>query len=118
MKYMLFLYEDEASFHALPQREQEAIIAKHMDYSKTLADAGVMVAGNPLDHPGQGAIVRNRNGRAIVEDGPFSDAKEQLGGYYIIDVDSLEAALDWATRCPAAHGGGTVEVRPVWNPGG
>jgi hypothetical protein len=71
----------------------------------------VFVGGAALQPPGHGATVRQRDGRRQVQDGPFAEAKEQLGGYYIIDVVSLDQALEWAARCPAT-GYGAVEVRP------
>jgi len=72
-----------------------------------------MVGGSALQPARVATTIRHRDGKRQVQDGPYADAKEQLGGYYLIDVPDLDAALSWAERCPgAAHG--TVEVRPVW----
>jgi hypothetical protein len=113
MKYMLFLFEDEDKFDSLPEQEQGKIIGEYMDYSAALAKVGAMVGGNPLEHSRTSRRIRLANGAPRVEDGPFTDSKEQLGGYYIIEAANLDEALEWAARCPAAHYG-SIEVRPVW----
>jgi hypothetical protein len=71
-----------------------------------------MDGGKGLEPPSTGTTVRLRDGERIVQDGPYADTKEQLGGFFVIDVPDLDAALDWAARCPAATDG-VVEVRPV-----
>jgi hypothetical protein len=112
MNYMLLIYEGEADFAARtdPAR-QGALFGAYRAYTEALKEAGVFVGGAPLQHPGQSATVRQRDGRRQVQDGPFAEAKEQLGGYYVIEAASLDQALEWAARCPAA-GYGAVEVRP------
>ncbi len=81
-------------------------------YYKALVEAGIYVGGNPLRGPETGTTVRLKDGKRRVQDGPFADTKEQLGGFTILELPSLDAALDWAARCPAASIG-AVEVRPV-----
>lgn len=108
MKYTILIYETPADFAA---RDGGTIMASYAAYSKTLADAGVMVGGAGLLPPHAGTTVRLRDGVRHVQDGPFADTKEQLGGYYVIDVPDLDRALEWAARCPGA-GTGVVEVRP------
>jgi hypothetical protein len=71
-----------------------------------------MVSGNGLQPPHTATTVRIQDGKRHVQDGPFADTKEQLGGYFIIDVPHVDAALEWAARAPCASTGG-VEVRPV-----
>jgi hypothetical protein len=110
MRYMFMLYDDENKFHALSEADQMRIVSEHMAYSEALKQAGAMVEGAPLDHTRQARRVRG--GR--VENGPYTDSKEQLGGYYVIEAKDLDAALDWAAKCPAASYG-KIEVRPVWN---
>ena len=75
-------------------------------YYKALVDAGVYVGGAPLEPPSAGATVRVHDGQRRVQDGPYADTKEQLGGQIVIDVPSLDEALDWAARCPSAASGG------------
>jgi hypothetical protein len=81
-------------------------------YHKALVEAGVYLGGNPLQAPETATTVRLKDGKRRVQDGPFADTKEQLGGFTILELPSLDAALDWAARCPAASAG-AVEVRPV-----
>ena len=81
-------------------------------YYKALVEAGVYVGGDPLQPPETGTTVRLKDGKRRVQDGPFADAKEQLGGFTILELPSLDAAIDWAARCPAASIG-AVEVRPL-----
>jgi hypothetical protein len=81
-------------------------------YYKALVEAGIFVGGDPLEVPETGTTVRLTEGRRRVQDGPYADTKEQLGGFTIVELPSLDAALDWAARCPAASYG-AVEVRPL-----
>jgi len=108
MKYAFLLYDDENRWAAMSEAEQGAVIGEHMAYSAALRDAGAFVEGAPLDYSGHGRRIRG----AQVEDGPFTDSKHQLGGYYVIEADTLDAAIDWAARCPGAHSG-TIEIRPI-----
>jgi hypothetical protein len=84
-------------------------------YMGAMAGAGVMVGGNGLQPPETGTTLRIENGTRHVQDGPFADTKEMLGGYVVVDVPDLDAALEWAARAPCATAG-SVEVRPVLPP--
>ena len=84
-------------------------------YMGAMAAAGVMVSGNGLMPPTTATTLRVANGARQVEDGPFADTKEQLGGYVVLDVANLDAALEWAARAPCATAG-SVEIRPVMPP--
>ncbi len=112
MKYALLIYEPEKSFGSRTGSPDPELMAAWRAYYKALLDAGVYVGGNPLDSPSSGATVRMRDGRPQVQDGPYADTKEQLGGQIILELPSLDAALEWAARCPTAAGG-AIEVRPV-----
>jgi hypothetical protein len=114
MQYLFMLYADEAGWTNLSKSEQEKGVAAYMAYGEALKAAGVWVGSNRLQPISTATTVRNNNGKAQVLDGPYVDSKEQLGGYYLIDVPDLDAALSWAARCPAA-GHGVIEVRPVWS---
>ena len=81
-------------------------------YVDAVEKAGIIVSGAPLKPPHTATTVRIRDGQRHVQDGPYADTKEQLGGFYVINVPDLDTALLWAARCPAASGG-SVEVRPV-----
>jgi len=112
MKYTILVYENEADFSARTDAKKKDVYwGAYRAYTKALADAGVMVGGAGLQPPPLATTIRLRDGKRQVQDGPFAEAKEQLGGYYIIEVPDLDRALDWAARCPAASAGG-VEVRP------
>lgn len=114
MQYLLMLYSEEAGWDQLTQAEQEQGVAAYRAYSEALAEAGVMRGSNRLQPIAAATTVRLVDGKSQVLDGPYVDSKEQLGGYYLIDVPDLDAALSWAARCPGASHG-TVEVRPVWS---
>ena len=80
-----------------------------------MAQAGVIVKGDGLEPPTVATTVRVRDGKRAVQDGPFADTKEALGGYFVIDVPDLDAALEWAAKAPCVHDG-SVEIRPVLPP--
>ena len=112
MQYMLLIYETDADFDARTNENKEMFWGAWRAYHKAMTDASVYVSGNPLQPCMTGTTVRSKNGKRHVQDGPYADTKEQLGGYIILELPSLDAALDWASRCPAAATG-AVEVRPL-----
>jgi hypothetical protein len=109
MKYMLLIYEDDAERVARMDERMPACSA----YAQAMVKAGIYVDGNRLHGTGSATTVSIADGKTRVLDGPYAEAKEHLGGYHIIDVPDLDAALSWAARCPSASRG-RVEVRPVW----
>jgi len=112
MKYTILIYETETDFRARTDaKRKDAYWGAYRAYTKALTDAGAMAGGAGLQPPPEGTIVRHRDGKHHVQDGPYAEAKEQLGGYYVIEVPDLDTALAWAARCPAASTG-AVEVRP------
>jgi len=116
MQYAILAVEHDADFAARtdPERADE-YWASWAGYVAALRESGVLQHGAGLVEPTLATTVRMRGGTLAVQDGPFAEAKEQLGGLFIIEVDDLDAALQWAARCPAAvHG--SVEVRPVMPP--
>lgn len=114
MQYLLMLYSEEAMWPKMTKAEQEQGLAAYKAYGEALTKAGVFKGSNRLQPSSSATTVRVANGKSQVLDGPFVDSKEQVGGYYLIDVPDLDAALSWAARCPGA-GHGTIEVRPVWS---
>jgi len=113
MQYAILIYESDADFSARTDNERQGRYwAGWRAYSQALAESGIMRGGAPLQGARTGATVRVNGSGRQVQDGPYADTKEQLGGFYLIDVPDLNAALDWAARCPAAASG-VVEVRPV-----
>ena len=112
MNYTLLIYESPSELAArTDDRRKDAYWGAYRAYTKALQDAGIMVGGAGLQPPPAATTIRQRDGKRDVQDGPYAEAKEQLGGYYVISVPDLDTALDWASRCPAAATG-AVEVRP------
>ncbi len=109
MKYVLLIHETPEAAEGRGQGADHPYIAAWRAFHKAVVDAGVFVGGAPLKLNTSSTTVRLEQGRRRVQDGPFPEAKEQLGGICILDVKDLDAALDWAARCPAA-GYGAVEV--------
>ena len=92
--------------------ERQSEMPKWFEYTEALRSAGVMVAGEALEGTDAATSVRVRNGETLISDGPYAETKEYLGGFYVIDVPDLDAALEWAAKVPNAPYG-TVEVRPI-----
>jgi hypothetical protein len=113
MKYMLLIYSDEAARQTTSEAEMGQLIAAYMAYSEAMAKAGIVVGSDRLRPAASATTVRVTDGKTQVLNGPYAETKEQLGGYYLIDVPDLDAALAWAARCPGAAYG-SIEVRPVW----
>jgi hypothetical protein len=114
MQYLLMVYVNEAGWPKLSKAEQEQGIAAYGAYTEALSKAGVLTGSNRLQPTSTATTVRLANGKPQVLDGPYVDSKEQIGGYYLVDVPDLDAAISWASRCPGASHG-LVEVRPVWS---
>jgi hypothetical protein len=114
MQYMLLNYVQEDGWTRLTKTERAEGLAAYMAYSEALRKAGVLKGSHSLQPSSTATTVRIANGKAQVLDGPYADSKEQFGGYFIIEVADLDAAIAWAARCPAV-GHGVVEVRPLAN---
>jgi hypothetical protein len=112
MNYVIMAYESAGAFDARSDKDQGAYWGAWKAYAEALRSAGIMSGGRGLQPPSVGTTVRLRHGERIVQDGPYAETKEQLGGFFIIDVADLDEALDWAARCPAATDG-VVEIRPL-----
>ena len=118
MQYVMLIHEsaDDAAQRHDPAKAP-AYWGGWAAYAQAIREAGVSVGGNGLELPGSATTLRLRDGQRMVQDGPYADSKEMLGGYFVLDVPSVEVALDWAARCPAAARG-TIELRPVLAPPG
>ena len=112
MEYMLMLYVDEAGWPTLSKAQQEQGMAAYRAYSEALKKAGVYRSGSQLAPSAAARTIRLAQGKQQVLDGPYADAKEQIGGYYLIETPDLETAMSWAARCPTV-GHGVVEVRQL-----
>jgi hypothetical protein len=112
MQYLIVIYQDAAGFARRTTAEAPKMLGAYQAYTEALSAAGVLLGGNALQPPHTTTTVRLREGKRQVQDGPIADTKEQLAGYYLIEVPNLDAALDWAARCPGASSD-SVEVRPI-----
>jgi hypothetical protein len=113
MQYLLMLYADGSTFSQMTPEQQQQGLAAYRAYREALATAGVLKGTNRLRPSESATTVRTIDNKLQVLDGPFIDSKEALGGYFLIDVPDLDAALSWAAKCPGAHHG-TIEVRAIW----
>jgi hypothetical protein len=112
MKYAVIVYETADDFAAREDARAKTYWDGHGAYVSALQAAGAFAGGAGLKPPHAATTVRLRGGTRQVVDGPYADIKEQLGGFYLIDVDTLDAALAWAEKCPGAATG-AIEVRPL-----
>lgn len=113
MKFLLLQYIDYAAMAKLPKEEAGRMHGAYTAWTEAMRKAGVLLANHGLRPAAEAATVRAPGGKRSVIDGPYAETKEQIGGYFLIDVPDRAAALDWAARCPAAQHG-AIEVRPVW----
>jgi hypothetical protein len=109
MEYTILIYRDESR---ADEFDQPDVRAEYGDYTKALVDAGVLRGGERLQPSSSTTTLTYRNGERLMTDGPFAEAREQLGGFYIIECADLDEALTWAGRCPGVRHG-AVELRPV-----
>ena len=112
MQYILLIYGDQESWKSRSEEENGQIYQDYMQFTKDLQDSGAMVGGDALEPTPTATTVRVRNDETLTTDGPFAETKEQLGGYYIVDVGSIDEALAWAAKIPGARYG-SIEVRPL-----
>jgi hypothetical protein len=112
MQYVLFMNYQEAGDLGLTQEDMAPAMAAFDAYADALDEAGVFVATNVLQPVAASTTVRKRDGALQVQDGPFADTKERIGGFFVIDVPDLDAALAWAEKNPAAEWG-AIEIRPA-----
>ena len=112
MKYLCLIYLDEEQLNAMPAKEMSDLNAEHLDLNDGLRDSGHFLTAEALEPAKASACVRVRGGKASVIDGPFTESKELVAGFYLLEAADMKEALDLAARIPAARIG-TVEVRPA-----
>ena len=113
MRYMLIIHNDD---QALADAPQQQLWSEYAAFNQALAKAGEGFSGGlRLSESRAGTIVRTRDGKTEVLDGPYADTREQLAGYFFIDVPTLEQAVEWANRCPSSRYG-SIEIRPIVDP--
>ncbi|MEP6779252.1 MAG: YciI family protein [Gemmatimonadaceae bacterium] len=112
MRYLILIYANEQQFQSITP---EGIATMQNDYGQYMADlvsSGVHKGGEQLQPSFTATTIRVRDGKTQNTDGPFAETKEQLGGYFVIEADTIDEAISWAAKCPGAKHG-TVELRPI-----
>lgn len=112
MRYLLLIYGHENSYATMSEAEVQAEMAKWWEYDSAIKAAGAASTGEALQPTGTATTVTDDGGKPLVTDGPFAETREQLGGYYVLDVENLDQAIEWAHRCPGAVSG-KIELRPI-----
>jgi len=112
MKYILLIYGEEAAWQAMTEEQKQQAYEHHGAYTEAMEKAGVLRGGYELQPVSTATTLRFHDSKPTTLDGPFAETKEQLGGYYLIEVDNLEQALEWAAKMPGMDYG-SVEVRPL-----
>ncbi len=113
MEFLALVYGDPDTWERLSEDERSTAYEGYVAVSRDATAAGALVDASELESTTAATSVRVRNGDTLVTDGPYAEVKESLGGYYLFSCDSLEDAIDWAAKIPAAWTGGAIEVRPV-----
>ena len=112
MRYLCLIHFDEQALASMPPAERNGLNAAHLDFNDELRRSGHFLIAEALDPPSTGSIVKVRNGKATVTDGPFAETKEMVAGFYVIEAADMKEATDIAARLPAAPYA-TIEVRPA-----
>src|SRR5262245_53081139 len=112
MKYMLLIYHDEVAWNALSESERQLLYKEYRELREQLQSRGQYLDGSQLQASTVATSVRVRNGEELVTDGPFAETHEQLGGYFLVDVENLDRAIEVAKQIPSSRTG-TIEVRPL-----
>lgn len=112
MQYLLMIYENEKVWVDMPEAQRNSMFGEYMTYTNDIKATKHFIAGDALQPVATATTVRVRDGKTQVTDGPFAETREQLGGFFMIDAPDLDAAINIASRIPAAKKG-TVEIRPV-----
>jgi len=112
MKYLILINDPETAWSKMAKSDSDAMMGQYFKYTEELKAAKVLLVGEALQPVHTATTVRIRNGKTVNTDGPFAETKEQLGGFYLIEVPNLDEALKWAAKCPSATIG-SIEVRPV-----
>ncbi len=113
MQYMLLIYDDETRWGKLPEAEQGKIMKEFREFTEAIVKSGNYRAGDQLHPASTATCVRWKQGKPLTTDGPYAEAREQLGGYYLIEARDLDEAMALAKRIPGQSLDATIEVRPV-----
>lgn len=112
MRYLLLIYQNEASNAAMSESERQAVMQAYGAFNEEAQQAGVLLGGDALHPTAAATTVRVRSGQTLTTNGPFAETKEQLGGFYMLNCEHLDQAIAFAAKIPDVHNG-SVEIRPV-----
>ncbi|MEP6763034.1 MAG: YciI family protein [Gemmatimonadaceae bacterium] len=112
MRYLILIYMNEQQFLSRTPESQSSMTSEYRTYMDEMGAAGILRAGDQLQPSFTATTIRVRDGKTLNTDGPFAETKEQLGGYFIIETDSIDDAISWGGKCPGARHG-SIEVRPL-----
>jgi hypothetical protein len=113
MKYLLLIYQSEATAELQNEEERKAVLAEYGALTAKMNESGHYRAGERLQPVSTATTVRIRDGKTLTTDGPFAETREQLGGFYMIEAEHLDEAIAIAAKIPSARSG-SIEVRPIW----
>ncbi len=113
MRYIMLICADESGVQALSPAEGETMLGEYMKFGEEMTKRGVLQTGERLRPTTDATTVQVRDGEVITSDGPFAETKEQIGGFYVVDCEDLDEAIEIAAKIPGSRVG-TIEVRPVW----
>ena len=117
MKYCLLIHDDEAMWGGMSDEDRSQLYKEYGEFSDDLVARGLMRGGDQLQPTSTATTVRVQGGKTLTTDGPFAETKEQLGGFYIIECDNLDQAIEAASQIPSTRVGGVIEVRPIADQG-
>jgi hypothetical protein len=113
VKYALLIHDDEGTWAAMSEEDRNQLFKEYSEYGNDLVARGMMRGGEQLQPSATATTVRVKDGKNLTTDGPFAETKELLGGFYLIECDNLDQAIDAAARIPSTRVGGVIEVRPI-----
>lgn len=112
MQYLMLIYGNESAMASAPKEAIDAMMGEYATYTQAMQAAGVRAGGEILLPTSSATTVRVQDGKPVVTHGPFAETAEQLGGYYVLNCENLDQAIEWSSKCPGARFG-SVEVRPI-----
>ena len=114
MQYLLMIHGDEQGWAALSEDEQSAVRQEYGDFAQRMRESGKLLGGGELQPTDRATTVRAKDGETILTDGPYAETKEAFGGYFVVETESIDEAVELAKQLPPSSPRGGVEVRPVY----
>jgi hypothetical protein len=114
MRYLLMIHADQSGWEAMSDDEREARLAQYTAFARRARERGILHGGDELQSTASATTVRVQNGETLVTDGPYAETKEALGGFFLVEADSMDEAVELAKQLPEPPAGGGIEIRPVY----